>query len=108
MALELACTTEEKIKVIAAPTTPRGLKAPLDGPIVVTVVGGDATVDQSQDDPLSFYLVSGDVPGDTTFLVEADADLGSGVVLIQDTVTLHVAGAMAAIFGLTADAPVPK
>ena len=42
------------------------------------------------------------------FLVEADADLGSGISLIQDLVTLTVAGAQAASFGLTASAPKPK
>lgn len=107
MALNLTCTTEEKIRVVANPTTPSGRSAALDGPLTVTTVSGDATVDQSGG-PLEFFIVSGDAPGDSTFLVEADADLGSGVVLIQDTITLTVAGALAQSFGLVADAPTPK
>lgn len=108
MPLEVACTTDEKIVITAAPVTAGGHAAQVDGPLKVTVVSGDGTVAQDPATPLVFEVISGDAPGTTEFLVEADADLGEGVETIQDTVTLVVEGAKAAQFGLTAAAPVPK
>lgn len=107
MALELTITNEQKILVTASPTTAAGAPALIDGALVGSVVSGEATVTPGPT-PNSIYLVSGANPGDTTFLVEADADLGTGVVTIQDTVTLHVAGALAVNLGLSAGAPEPK
>lgn len=104
--LELNCTNEEKVRVQLAPRTTTGKPAKLDGPVTVEVQSGNGSVQMIDD--LSFYAVSGDDPGDTTFVVSGDADLGSGVVAVQDVVLLHVAGSMAANLGLTADAPVTK
>ena len=104
--LSLTCTNEQKIRVTVTPTTSAGRPATLDGDVSVTVVSGDSTFNLMP--PNAFELISSDTPGATTFLVEADADLGSGVVLIQDTITLDVAGALAVNLGLTAGAPEPK
>lgn len=108
MPLEIACTTEEKVQITATPQTAGGRPAQIDGALRVTVQSGNGTVNQDPADPLSFEAVSGDAPGETVYLVEADADLGAGTELIQDTVTLVVSGAKAANFGLTASAPMPK
>jgi hypothetical protein len=104
--LDLNCTTEEKILVTCTPVTSTGKVASLDGPLVVSVINGNGSVEMVGD--LSFFLVSGDDPGDTSFLVDGDADLGSGVVDVQDTIVLHVAGALAANLGLSAGTPIPK
>lgn len=106
MSLELGCTNEEKIKVTVNPVTLKGKPVPLDGPIQVSVQGGDGTVEPVDD--TNFYVVSGDNPGDTSFLVSGDADLGAGVENISDIVILHVAGAKASSLGLTAGSPEVK
>ncbi len=103
-----ACSNEEKVPVTAAPVTSAGRPAQIDGALTVTVQSGDGTVEQDAATPLSFNAVSGDAPGDTVYLVEADADLGAGVVTLQDTFTLSVSGANAASFGLSAGAAMPK
>jgi hypothetical protein len=101
--LELSCTNEEKIKVTVNPVTTAGKKVTLDGPIAVSIQAGDGTVVLIDD--LSFYVVSGDNPGDTSYLVSGDADLGAGVETISDIVILHVAGAKASNLGLVAGSP---
>lgn len=108
MPLQISCTNEEKIRVTAAPVTKHGNPAQLDGALRVSVVSGDGSFTQDDADPLAFFAVSGSNPGDTTFLVEGDADLGEGQQLIQDTVTLSVVGANAAAFGLVASPAEPK
>ena len=105
--LELSITNEQKIKITVAPVTATGRPAELDGSITVTVVSGSATA-EVQPDGRSAYLISSDVPGDTQFAVEGDADLGSGVETISDVVHLTVQGARAANLGLTAGAPEAK
>ena len=101
--LELNCTNEEKIKVTVNPVTRKGKPVPLDGPVSVVIQAGEGTVVMVDD--ASFRVVSGDNPGDTSYLVSADADIGSGVETISDVIILHVAGALAANLGLTAGAP---
>lgn len=108
MPLNVACSNEQKIPVIATPQTAGGRPAQIDGALRVTVQSGDGTVEQDAAKPLEFKAVSGDAPGDTVYLVEADADLGSGVQNISDLVTLTVTSATAANFGLSAGVPEPK
>jgi hypothetical protein len=57
---------------------------------------------------LSADLISSDDPGDTDFLVKADADLGEGVVEISDIIRLSVSGAQAANLGISLGEPTPK
>lgn len=102
------CTTEQKVPITATPTTAAGHPASFDGALRVTVQSGDGTVEQDPATPNSFNAVSGNAPGTTVFLVEADVDLGAGVQLIQDTVELTVVNALATNFGLTAGAAIPK
>ena len=107
MAIEVQSTNEEKVPVTINPLSSAGKPAKIDGAPTWTVTSGDATVVVATDG-LSAELVSGDNPGDSTFLVEADADLGEGVESIADTITYHVAGAKAINLGLTVGAAVPK
>ena len=104
---EAQCTNEEKVPFNIAPTTKTGKPAKIDGPITVSVISGSGSVEVNSDG-LSGFLVSGDAPGDTAYLFDADADLGEGVVDVQDTAVLHVAGASAANLGLGFGASVPK
>lgn len=107
MAFEIACTNEEKVLITVNPVTAGGKPVALDGPVRVTRQAGDGD-SIVQPDGKSFYVISGDLPGDTAYLLEGDADLGAGVQTIAESVILHVAGAMAKSFGLTAGAPEPK
>ena len=108
MPLPIACTNEQKVTVISTPRTAGGRPAAVEGALRVTVQSGDGTVEQSPATPLQFKAVSGDLPGDTVYLVEADADLGAGVTLISDVVTLTVTSATAANIGLAAGPTEPK
>ena len=107
MPLDLTITNEQKIQVTLNPVTATGRTAKLDGPPTWSVTSGNSTLDVAADG-LSAFLVSADNPGDTEFLVKADADLGSGVEEVSDVIRLSVAGARAANLGLTAGTPVAK
>lgn len=104
--LELNLTNEQKVKITVTPTTQGGHAAAIDGEAVFTVQVGDCTIEPIDDG--SAFIVSGDNPGDSVILVQADADLGEGVQTIADTVNVHVSGAPATSLGLAAGSPEPK
>lgn len=116
--LNITCTNAQKKVVTARPVTgstpPR--PATVDGPIRVSVVSGDGTIELDPAAPLGFIAVSGEetvdptVPesGKTVYLVEADADLGEGVRTISDHVVLTVTSEEAQAFGLVEGATLPK
>jgi hypothetical protein len=108
MPLAIACTTAEQVPVTAAPVSASGRPAAVDGALTVVVQSGDGTVIQDAATPLSFTARSGDAPGETVYLVSADADLGEGVTTITDLVTLTVTSETAAAFGLSQGAVEPK
>ncbi len=107
MPLELKITNEQQQPVTLTPKTDTGKPAKLDGKPTWEVVSGDSTITVSEDG-LTATLVSSDTPGDTQYLVSADADLGEGVETISDTIKLSVVGATAKNLGLTAGAPEAK
>lgn len=104
---EITITREQKVHVKLNPKTSGGNPAALDGAASFTVTAGDSTVAPDADG-LGAFLISGSNVGDSTFQVDADADLGAGVRTISDTILLHVVDAEAANLGLTVDAPEPK
>ncbi len=105
--LELSITNEQKIKVTLRPTTSAGRPAQVDGAPVWIISSGDSTISVAPDG-LSADLISSDVPGQTMFVVSADADLGAGVVNITDSILLTVEGALAVNLGLSAGNPENK
>ena len=105
--VESTITNEQKVTVTLNPVTDTGKPAKLDGVPKWSVVSGDSAVVAALDG-LSADLVSSDTPGDTTFLIDGDADLGSGVVDVQETILLHVAGAQAKNLGVKIGTPVAK
>jgi hypothetical protein len=107
MPLEISITNEQQVNVSLKPVTATGKPAKLDGAPSWTVMSGNSSV-KPADDGLSADLISSDDPGDTEVMVKADADLGSGVEEISDTIRLSVIGARAANLGLTAGEPTPK
>lgn len=108
MPLELTITNEQQVKVHLTPITDAGKPAKLDGAPVWSVVSGPGKVTPAADG-LSADLISDDADlSDTIYKVDADADLGSGVTDVADTITLHVLHANATNLGLSADAPTLK
>jgi hypothetical protein len=105
--LELACTNEEKIHVTLKPASAAGKPAAVEG-FAVEVQSGDGTFALDPDGAFGFFAISGDKPGDTVYVITADADLGIGVQNISDFITLRVHGALAAVLGLSAEAPILK
>lgn len=107
MPIEISITNEEQITVTLSPVTPTGKPAQLDGVPVWAVLSGESTVIPAANG-LSAVIRSSDSVGDSSISVTADADLGSGVVEIADTITVHVVSANASSLGLTIGTPVPK
>lgn len=105
--LEINITNEQQVNVTLHPVTATGRPVQVDGAPTWDVISGTSTVNPASDG-LSADLISGDDPGDTEFIVRADADLGEGVVEISDIIKLHVSGAMAENLGLVAGEPTPK
>jgi hypothetical protein len=106
MPLEVTCTNEQKVPIGISPVTEAGKPVLLDGPVVVTVISGDGSVEMI--DESNFYVASGDALADSTFLVEGDADLGAGVISIADTIILHVEHANAKSLGMVVGVAVLK
>ena len=106
--LEVNITNEQEVVVTLNPKTATGKPAKVqDGSVTWTVQSGDATLTPA-DDGLSCKITSADLPGDTSIVVDADADLGEGVTDVNDIVLVHVAGAQASNLGLSAGEPTPK
>ena len=105
--LEITITNEQQVNVVLHPVTATGRPATVDGAPTWTVQSGDSTV-TAAGDGLSADLISSDTPGDTEILVQADADLGEGVIPISDIIRLTVSHANAANLGLVAGDPTPK
>lgn len=101
MPLEVTITNREQVLLTLNPDEP------LDGDATFTVVSGNSTV-VPQPGGLSAQLVSEDGIGDTVYDVSADADPGSGIETIHDTVTLHVVHPHATTLGLSVGDPTPK
>lgn len=100
--IEQTITSDQEIDVILAPKTPSGRPAKVDPntPPTAEVQSGTSTVVPT-DNPLKFTLRSSDDPGDTDFLLSADADLGEGVETISEVVRLHVTSPKATSLGVT-------
>lgn len=105
--IDVTINTDQKVAITLNPVTAKGKPAKLDGAPTWSVVSGNATVSPAADG-LSAELISADEPGDTVFLIDADADLGSGVIDLQDNITLHVTGVNAASLGTVVGTPVDK
>lgn len=111
MAFLITSDSTQMVPVTASPTSASGAAATVDGALRITIVSGDGSFTQDPATPLAVMFVSGTAVGDTVYRVEADADLGAGVVLIGDDVTYTVTAPpvpQATAVGLVAGAPVAK
>jgi hypothetical protein len=92
--IESTITNKQKVPVTLSPVsvdpvTNVETPAVVDGIPTWTVESGDSTVLVAADG-LSAELISSDVAGDTVVQIDADADPGTGVVTLSDSITLHV------------------
>src|SRR5262245_61330335 len=91
--------TQRHDGITLAPTSSAGTPARIDGLPSVSVSIGDVTVEVDPNGAIS--VISG-TPGAYEVLVEADADLGEGRVVISDTISGTITPAQATSLGLTA------
>lgn len=99
MPQELTLSMEFEVVGFIDPMTPGGQPAPIDGEPVWTVTSGPGTiVDTDPPDPKKRWF-GASAAGDVSFQVEADADLGEGVVNLVDTYLIHFSNPMAASLG---------
>jgi hypothetical protein len=92
-------TNDEKVKIVLNPTTAAGNPASVDGAPVWSVESGDATFEVAADG-LSCVIISGAADVLNTVTVTADADMGSGVVSISETIVYTVTAAQATGLGV--------
>ena len=105
--LEKTINNEQKFPFTIAPKTSKGKSVDVDGVPSVSVVSGDVTLDVAADGK-SGFIISGDNPGVSQVLIEADADLGAGVVTISEVIQVTVNGALAANLGVSLGDAVDK
>lgn len=105
--MDLSITSEQKINVRLNPKTAAGNPAAIDGAAQFTVESGNASV-VVDPDGLGATLISPDFADVSVIRVEADADLGEGVVPISDLINLSVSSPLAASLGLSAGTPENK
>ena len=97
--------TEKMTGITLHPTKSNGSPTTIDGLPTATVTVGDCTTLVNADGTVD--VISG-TPGNAEVLVEADADLGTGVVTISDVITVTIVGSLATSLGLAPGQVVPK
>jgi hypothetical protein len=103
MPQEVTLTREQQCRFHVTPLTAGGQPAPLDGPVQFSIAG-TCTLDPIDDTSVWVVAPAAGI-GDSVLTVQADADLGAGVVPLMDSATIHVVDPMASSLGLEADAP---
>jgi hypothetical protein len=114
MPLDLVGTTEGKKPIRLAPKTHSKKDAKIDGLAKITILTGGATsavatpeeiaADEAAGKPgLQGFVISEDIAGVSTYEVEADVDLGSGVKTIKDGGTYTYSDPLAENLGLSSD-----
>jgi len=98
---------EQKRTATINPQTSKGKPVAIDGLPKWSVVSGDVTLITSGDGK-SCEIISPDEPGQSQVLVEADADLGEGVVTISEVIEVTIDGALASNLGVSVSEPVDK
>lgn len=120
MPLDVISNTDEKKPILAEPKTQGGKVAKIDGRLTLEITEGGATATnstQAEADAyetktgkkgLVGYLVSEDEDGTSSWKVSGDADLGAGVVPIEETGTFVYSAAPAVSVGASVGDAEPK
>lgn len=80
--IDLTCTNKEKILVAINP------EGEYTGPLDIQMLGGDGSVEVVDD--RNFWILSGDLLGDTSYLVSIVVRTGGEAENIFDVIVLHV------------------
>lgn len=102
----LTLTSEEQTVLHAAPVTAAGNPAGVDGSVTWTT--NDPALITLTPAGFDCAVITNGPLGSASIQAEADADLGAGVVLIQESVFVTVIAPMASGILLTADTPTLK
>lgn len=105
--IEVKITNEQKVLATLAPKSAAGKPAKVDGAPTWEVTSGDATLEVLPDG-LSAWLISGDAAAESKIIVNADADLGTGVETITQEISLDVSLPKTTDLGLSIAVPVAK
>jgi len=106
MADAISMTNEERRLITAQPMTAAGNPAVIDGAVQFSVTSGTCTIQPlAPPEPTKAYVVSGSEPGDSVVQMACDADIGSGVVPVLDTMLVHVTSASAASLQVSVGPP---
>jgi len=114
MPLDFVSDTDQKVPITLDPKTEGGHSATLDGAPVLSIVSGNATVQQATEEERAAnpkfvgWVVSEDTAGSSEWKVTGDADLGAGVVPIEEGGTYTYSAAQAKNLGVSAGTPVLK
>lgn len=121
MILDVISTVEQKVPIFVLPTSLSGKPESLDGVAVLSITAGGATAVAATPDEIAAatlatpekgtlvgFLVSEDVPGQSSYQNEGDADLSGGVTTLTDTGTYTYTAVQAANLGTNAGDPVAK
>lgn len=106
MARTLSLTTAQQVLLTVERTTMAGAPASVYGTVSFMVLSGDCAIVPLT--PLQVWLVAGDLPGDTTILVEAEIDAGAGFHHVAEILHVSVQGEHAGLLGLTVSEPAHK
>lgn len=119
--VDVKSTVEEKVPMFTKPSSLSGKPETLDGVAVLGITDGGGTAVAATPEEIADYatkvpekgvltgfLVSEDVPGQSGYKQEGDADLSTGIVTLTDTGTYTYTAVQAANLGTNAGDPVPK
>ena len=99
----IGITNEQKVRFTANPTTGSGAPAPIDGVLGATLDdAASGTVEPGNGNLDVVVRPAAGFLGKITGRVAADADLGAGVVTLEDTFEIDVTSAMAVNLGVSA------
>lgn len=98
----------QKILLTAQPVSAKGNPAPIDGPVTWDVTAGTEFISLTPVDDVSVYAVAIGPLGIATIQASADADLGSGVTTITNTIQIEVIGGPAVTLNILEGTPEPQ
>lgn len=105
--MDITTTNEEQIPITLNPRTTQGHPVEVQNP-EWTVLDGPSTIVPSEDGKSCMFVSSDEANTVTSVKIKADADLGDGVIPIEDVIVYTVTHANASSLGLQSGPVQPK